>query len=148
MLELELLVPVSGGSACREVIKVKWRHVDGPKYHLTSVLIRRRYLDLQRYQRCMSTEKRCCEEAVIGWPSTNQGEASEKTNSAAPWSCTFSLWNCEGIIFCCSSHPVCGACYGSPSKSVYPLREHINRFQGLRHGGGFFWETVILPTAC
>ena len=34
------------------------------------------------------------------------------------------LQNCEKIHFHCLSHPVCGICYGSPSKLIQPMSSH------------------------
>lgn len=46
-------------------------------------------------------------------------EASEEINCTYTLILDFNLYNYEKINFYCVSHPVCGICYGSPSKLIY-----------------------------
>lgn len=63
----------------------------------------------ERYQGCVHTEDRSCEDTARRWPSTRQGERPQDL-SALPthWSRTSGIQNGEKINCCCLSHAVCG----------------------------------------
>lgn len=68
-------VTVFGNGVLKEVIKVKWGHMDGPSSNMTALLLRRGHLDKHKlHEGWAHTEEGSCEEAARGQPSASQGE--------------------------------------------------------------------------
>ena len=86
----------------------------------------------------MQTEGQPYEDTVRGQPSISQGEKLRKKPTLLTlWFWTCSLRDCETVIFCCSSPPVCGTFLWQPELTNVALL----RADG---DGPWEWERVIV----
>lgn len=141
------MLTMFGDRAFKEVMKVKWGHMNGLQSDMIGVPKRREIrTDTHTHTHTENQVK-----AGRRWPSISQGERPKK-NPTFPtsWCCTCSLQSCEKISICGLSHPVCctlswqpeqthtdshahSFCYLDPSLPSYPYSCHHSRWLQSPH---------------